>query len=165
MSIKQLGWNSYFGALWEGRDDQAWLPARVISQQRGLWRIAGDFAESWAEAFESYRERLPKMIELAKAVAMAKLEVEGEYAAAKHDRLFENFGPGDLDVGEFPSYLICVDAADMHADLDRILQALAAGFPAKVLVQTDDLSEPSLLGGELLDDVFQHSVQRLFRHF
>jgi ferredoxin len=110
-----------------------------------------DFAfNDWTDAVEAHRERLPKMIELARAVAMAKLEVEGEYDAAKHDRLFEDFGPGDLDVGEFPSYLICVDAADMHADLDRILQALTAGFPAKVLVQTDDLVEPSPFGDELL---------------
>ncbi len=55
MSIKRLGWNSYFDALWQGRDDLAWLPARVISQQRGLWRIAGDFAESWAEASGTLR--------------------------------------------------------------------------------------------------------------
>jgi len=55
MSIKQLGWNSYFDALWQGREDTAWLRARIISQQRGLWRIAGDFAESWAEASGALR--------------------------------------------------------------------------------------------------------------
>jgi ribosome biogenesis GTPase len=53
--LKQLGWNSYFDALWQGREELAWLPARVISQQRGLWRIAGDFAESWAEASGTLR--------------------------------------------------------------------------------------------------------------
>jgi ribosome biogenesis GTPase len=55
VSIKQLGWNSYFDALWQGREDTAWLPARIISQQRGLWRIAGDFAETWAEASGTLR--------------------------------------------------------------------------------------------------------------
>jgi ribosome biogenesis GTPase / thiamine phosphate phosphatase len=56
VSIKQLGWNSYFDALWQARDgDLAWQPARIISQQRGLWRIAGDFAESWAEASGTLR--------------------------------------------------------------------------------------------------------------
>ena len=49
MSLKRLGWNSYFDALWQERERAEWLPARVISQQRGLWRISGDFAECWAE--------------------------------------------------------------------------------------------------------------------
>jgi ribosome biogenesis GTPase len=57
MTLKQLGWNSYFAALWDGRDAEAaaWVPARVISQQRGLWRVAGDFAECWAEASGTLR--------------------------------------------------------------------------------------------------------------
>jgi len=55
MSLKRLGWNSYFDALWQGRERPAWLPARVISQQRGLWRIAGDFAECWAETSGTLR--------------------------------------------------------------------------------------------------------------
>ena len=55
MSLKELGWNSHFDALWQGREQAEWLPARVISQQRGLWRIAGDFAECWAEASGTLR--------------------------------------------------------------------------------------------------------------
>jgi ribosome biogenesis GTPase / thiamine phosphate phosphatase len=55
VSLKRLGWNSYFDALWQDREDPPWLPARVISQQRGLWRIAGDFAECWAEASGTLR--------------------------------------------------------------------------------------------------------------
>ena len=54
MSLKRLGWNPYFDALWQ--DPRAeWLPARVISQQRGLWRVAGDFAECWAETSGTLR--------------------------------------------------------------------------------------------------------------
>ena len=55
MSLKRLGWNSYFDALWQGRERPEWLPARVVSQQRGLWRIAGDFAECWAETSGTLR--------------------------------------------------------------------------------------------------------------
>ncbi len=55
MSLKRLGWNSYFDALWQAREGLAWLPARVVSQQRGLWRVAGDFAECWAEASGTLR--------------------------------------------------------------------------------------------------------------
>jgi ribosome biogenesis GTPase / thiamine phosphate phosphatase len=55
VSLKRLGWNSYFDALWQARERPEWLPARVISQQRGLWRIAGDFAECWAETSGTLR--------------------------------------------------------------------------------------------------------------
>lgn len=55
MSLKRLGWNSYFDALWQDREQRDWLRGRVISQQRGLWRVAGDFAECWAEASGTLR--------------------------------------------------------------------------------------------------------------
>jgi ribosome biogenesis GTPase len=46
--LKELGWNSYFEALWSEHQDSGWAPARVVSQQRGLWRVAGDFGECWS---------------------------------------------------------------------------------------------------------------------
>jgi len=55
VSLKRLGWNLYFDALWQAREGLAWLPARVVSQQRGLWRVAGDFAECWAEVSGTLR--------------------------------------------------------------------------------------------------------------
>ncbi len=55
VSLKRLGWNSYFDAVWQAREGLAWLPARVVSQQRGLWRVAGDFAECWAEVSGTLR--------------------------------------------------------------------------------------------------------------
>jgi ribosome biogenesis GTPase len=55
MSLKRLGWNPYFDALWPEHPGAEWLPARVVSQQRGLWRVAGDFAECWAETSGTLR--------------------------------------------------------------------------------------------------------------
>jgi ribosome biogenesis GTPase len=55
MTLQHLGWNGYFAALWDQRAQPGWVAARVISQQRGLWRIAGEFAESWAEASGTLR--------------------------------------------------------------------------------------------------------------
>jgi ferredoxin len=81
---------------------------------------------------------------------MAKLEIEGSYNESRHDGFFEDFGANGLDPGDvarFPDYLIWLRAAAMEAaDNDLILRALAAGLPAKVLIQTDDLLEPSPLG-------------------
>jgi ribosome biogenesis GTPase len=50
--ILDLGWDTYFEALWKEiqHEKEKLIPARVVSQQRGLWRVAGDFGECWAEA-------------------------------------------------------------------------------------------------------------------
>ena len=110
--------------------------------------------ENATDAVAAYRERLPKMIELAKAIEMAKLEADGEYSEARHDAFFAEFGGNGLDpsdIAAFPQYLICLPAADLRAaECDLILQAFAAGLPAKVVVQTDDLLNQSPITGELL---------------
>jgi ribosome biogenesis GTPase len=49
VSIQDLGWDAYFEALRSDCVGQGCVPARVISQHRGLWRVAGDFRECWAE--------------------------------------------------------------------------------------------------------------------
>jgi ribosome biogenesis GTPase / thiamine phosphate phosphatase len=49
-TIIQWGWNSYFEASWNGGAREGAVPARVIAQQRGFWRVAGEFADCWAEA-------------------------------------------------------------------------------------------------------------------
>jgi ribosome biogenesis GTPase / thiamine phosphate phosphatase len=48
VALKELGWDLYFEAVWRSQQRPDCVPGRVVSQQRGLWRIAGDFAECWA---------------------------------------------------------------------------------------------------------------------
>ena len=55
MSIKDLGWNAYFHALWNESDRGDLAPARVVAQRRGLWRVAGDFGECSAEPSGKFR--------------------------------------------------------------------------------------------------------------
>ena len=50
MSITVWGWNSYFEAFSRSGGWENAVPARVVAQQRKLWRVAGDFGECWAEA-------------------------------------------------------------------------------------------------------------------
>jgi hypothetical protein len=106
------------------------------------------------EAVAAYRERLPKMTELAKAMAIAKLETDGEYSEARHDAFFAAFGDHGLDeddIAAFPDYLICLHAADFRAaESDLILRAFVAGMPAKLVVQTDDLLEQSPIRDDYL---------------
>jgi hypothetical protein len=107
-----------------------------------------------ADAVAAYRERLPKMTELAKAMAIAKLETDGEYNEARHDAFFAEFGDNGLDAGDiatFPDYLICLRAGEFRAaESDLILRAFASGMPAKLVVQTDDLLEQSPIRDDYL---------------
>jgi hypothetical protein len=104
---------------------------------------------SCAEALAAYRERLPKAIELAKSIAVAELEVKGEYREAAHDALFKDFAEGGLgqeELAYFPDYLICMSADTLQgAETDRLMELLSAGLPVKILVQTDDLLEESTI--------------------
>ena len=110
--------------------------------------------EKCSDAVAAYRERLPKMIELAKTIAIARLEIESAYSEARHDAFFAEFGVNGLDPAElalFPDYLICLRAADLPAaDSELVLQAFAADMPVKVLVQADDLLEPSPIANDVL---------------
>jgi hypothetical protein len=110
--------------------------------------------EKCSDAVAAYRERLPRMTELAKAIAIARLEIESAYSEARHDAFFAEFGANGLDsddIAAFPDYLICLRAADLRAaECDLILQACNAGMPAKLVVQTDDLFEQSPIGSDYL---------------
>ena len=108
--------------------------------------------DSCTSALAAYRERLPKMVELAKAMAVARLEVEGEYKEAVHDAFFKDFGADGLAPDEslrFPDLLIHTGAEKLTAgENDTLMEILSAGLPAKVLAQADDLLEESPVGGD-----------------
>jgi ribosome biogenesis GTPase / thiamine phosphate phosphatase len=82
MFIEDLGWNAYFEALWNetGETREECVPARVVSQHRGLWRVAGDFAECWAEPSGKFR---------------AEAEAGGDWPAVGDWVGAEIFGGGD----------------------------------------------------------------------
>ena len=49
MSIMDLGWDAFFQSQWNASNRGACVPGRVVSQHRGVWRVAGDFQECWAK--------------------------------------------------------------------------------------------------------------------
>lgn len=141
--------------------------------------------ERCSDALKAYNERHAEAVELLKTLAVAELEVKGDYREAVHDLIFEGFGASGLDAGELaqlPDYLICVRANQIDPqETAQIVELLAAGLPIKILVQIDDVLEPSavaeghvafgLRARQLVDtaigltDVFvlQSSAARLFR--
>lgn len=105
---------------------------------------------SCSSALKAYRERLPKAISLAKAVAIAELEIKGEYKESIHDALFESFGDSGLDAKDlalFPDYLVHLNGDHLSAsEQGQLNEILLADLPVKILVQTDDVIDASPVG-------------------
>jgi len=108
------------------------------------WGFAFDHANG---AIEAFRQRLPAMVELVKAMSLAALEAAGRYEESNHDAFFDAFderalGPQDLAL--FPSYLVRLTAGRGGAAVQlALMELLSSGIPVKVLVQVDDIFEDS----------------------
>ena len=101
-------------------------------------------------AAEAHRARLPAVVAIAKALAMAELEVAGRYVEAEHDLFFAAFDASMLtadDLARFPDYLVCIppDRNDAPENA-KLMEMLSSGLPVKVLVQTSDLLEEASIG-------------------
>ncbi|MCU0939118.1 MAG: hypothetical protein MUC86_08215 [Burkholderiaceae bacterium] len=108
-----------------------------------------EFADC-ASAATAYRERLPQMVEVVKAIAVAELEVAGRYVDADHDAFFERYGADALtaaDLALFPDYLVCIPSDRTDAPENAgLMGLLSAGLPLKVLVIAADLLEDASIG-------------------
>jgi hypothetical protein len=100
---------------------------------------------SCAGALSAFRDRLPEMVELIKAVAIAELEIENQYKDSIHGPAFSRFNEGSLvpeDLAPFPSYLVCLRDGDCEAaERAALVEALSSGLSVKILVQSDDILE------------------------
>lgn len=113
--------------------------------------VALGFAfEDCAAAVAAYRARLPDMVQLVKAMAIAELEGSNRYVEAKDDAFFAGFDAGALTAAElamFPDYLVCIPAGRNDAPENAgLLDTLSSALPVKVLVQVDDLLEDTSIG-------------------
>ena len=117
--------------------------------------------QNCGQALKAYRERLPKMVELVRALSVAELEISGEYSEERHDTLFEGFSAASLearDIARFPDYLVCLKSEALDASENaKLMEILSFGLPMKVLVQSDDILEPSPFSGRI--NVAAHSRQ------
>ena len=133
---------------------QQFFPASAAPAKKTAGAKSYSFLfDSCADALAAFRERMPKLVELAKAIAIAELEIDGQYGEGKHDALFEQFGANGLDpqdLAPFPDYLVCVNAGKMHAaEQGQLMEILSSTLPIKVLLQIDDILEESAKGGGL----------------
>lgn len=153
-----LGTARAAASLPEGRRRRIQQLLAVLESQRFVSRSAGRPAQSGpppytftfstcAEALEAFRARMPSLLELARAVAIAELEIDGQYREARHDSLFEHFGASGLDAEDmaaYPDYLVILEADGLQtAEQARLMETLSSGLPIKVLLQIDDILEES----------------------
>jgi hypothetical protein len=101
------------------------------------------------DALAAFRDRLPKIIELVKAMVVAELEIEGRYVEATHEPFFATFDEstvGARDLSLFPDYLVCIGSESLHCPENAsLMEILASEMPIKVVVQVSDvLEEPAL---------------------
>ena len=106
--------------------------------------------DNCAAVIEAHRARLPGLVELVKAIAIAELEARGGYVEASHDAFFERYDENALtadDLAQFPDYLVCIPADRNEAPENAsLMEMLSAGMPVKVLVQLTDLLEEAAIG-------------------
>lgn len=106
--------------------------------------------DNCAAAVEAYRARLPKIVEVVKALAIAELEASGAYVEANHDPFFERYDENALtadDLALFPDYLVCIPPERNDAPENAaLMEMLSAGLPVKVLVEVGDLIEEASIG-------------------
>ncbi len=102
---------------------------------------------SCVAAAAAYRERMPAMVQLVKALAIAELELRNGYRESESDAYFDSFDESSLtadDLDGFPSYLVCLTDADLTADeLAQVTRILGSDAPINVVVEVRDvLGEP-----------------------
>ena len=106
--------------------------------------------ESCADAIDALGDQLPQLVAFAKAMAIAELEIEGQYRESLHDAMFDRFGANGLDPQElapFPDFLVCVNAGGLDAgEQALLLDTLSSDLPIKVLVQFDDILDDAPVG-------------------
>ncbi|MDT8321173.1 MAG: hypothetical protein RQ826_11665 [Xanthomonadales bacterium] len=131
--------------------------AETVSRSATSTATSGtyDFEYSDCEAaLAAFRERLPAMAELVKAISISELEIENRYAEETHDPWFARFNPemlGPDDLALFPSYLVVMEkTADDVASRQELLSILQAGLPFKILARSaDPLGDPGIASGQL----------------
>jgi ferredoxin len=144
------------GGLGERRKRRVEESLAVLRAQRFFPRAgeptgSGEYEfefSSAGDALAAFRERLPELARLLKALQAAELEVEGRYVEDLHDPIVAGFDERSVtaeDLQFFPDYLVCLEPGAAGAR-GPLADALSSGVPLKVLVHADDLLEESLLG-------------------
>jgi ribosome biogenesis GTPase / thiamine phosphate phosphatase len=162
--IQDLGWDAYFEAQWREIGSEGCVPARVGSQQRGLWRVVGDFEECWAEPSGKFRKESEEGGDWPAVGDWVSVELRPEKQSAliqhvlpRRSRFVRKVAGKQMEeqviVANIDVALI-VAALDGDFSVRRIERYLAqcwesAARPAMVLNKADACAEPGKLVAEV----------------
>ncbi len=130
-------------------ESQRFFAAERADEDEGRACFGFQF-DNCAAAAKAFRERLPEVAALVKAISIAELEAAGRYVEAEHDLVFDAFGEHSLtadDLARFPDYLVCIPPERNDAPENaNLMEMLSSALPVKVLVQTSDLLQEASIG-------------------
>ncbi|SNY89970.1 4Fe-4S single cluster domain of Ferredoxin I [Cohaesibacter sp. ES.047] len=122
-------------------------PGRASYSDPGKAMCYSYVFKSCSEALAAYRERLPSLVALTKALTIAELEVENKYVPGLHDAIFASFDESDLTAEQMdllpPAMIYLRDGVTETLEIARVYEALACGLPFKVMIQVDDILGPT----------------------
>jgi len=128
----------------------------ALSVLQGQHFFPGPGGDAYEFAFDTCRaakkaftERLPKVVELVKAMSIAELEADGRYDPPHHDAFFDAYDEHSLtpqDLETFPDYFVTLGNRPSVAADTNLMELLSSGAPVKVLVETEDILEESSVG-------------------
>ena len=124
-TLQKWGWSSYFEALWNGCGRDNAVPARVIAQQRSLWRVAGAFGECWAEAAGKLRLRADDGVEWPAVGDWAAVEFQ---EAKSHAQIQEVLPRRSRFVRKTPGKKIAQQVIAANVDTALLVSALDGDF-------------------------------------
>lgn len=120
------------------------LPDAAAAKAAGN-EVFGYLFDSCESGLAAWKGRLPRLVELSRAIEIAELEIDGRYNPARHDALFESYGANGLEpeeLNQFPDYLVCLDGDTLGAtEQARLMEILGSDLPIKLLYRIDDLIE------------------------
>lgn len=105
-------------------------------------------------AMQAWYERLPELVALNNALAIAELEVDNRYREDRHDVALGQLGAQALspaDLALYPSYFVSLTEKDLDGSEQALLMdALSSDLPIKVLYEVSDLlGNPSPIDAQL----------------
>lgn len=122
---------------------------------------------SITNALRAFKERLPEMARVIKAIAVAELECENAYRESGHADYFDRFteqalAPADLAL--FPSYLICLQDCECDAtEKSNLFELASSDLPMKVLFQVSDiLGDPVTGDTQIHSGIFSQQLANIF---
>jgi len=162
--ILRWGWNSNCEAVWHDGAREGVVPARVIAQQRGFWRVAGEFGECWGEAAGRLRLAADEGADWPAVGDWVAVEIrEGEKSALIQEVLprrsrFVRKSPGkkmeEQVIAANVDTALLVSALDGDFNPRRVERYLAQCWesgakPVLVLNKIDECDEPQARAAEI----------------